>query len=74
MAKLIRRSEALRRINMLEEQCAASGDRKGGEWIVKAFNAIMSCKVEEKLYCAKCGKELRTPKDTKGGSEPFQDK
>lgn len=69
MAKLIRRSEALRRINALEEQCAASGDRKGGEWIVRAFNAIMSCKVEEKLYCPKCGRELRREKTSEGGSE-----
>lgn len=69
MAKLIRRSEALRRINLLEEQCAASGDRKGGEWIVKAFNAIMSCKVEEKLYCAKCGKEIPLNSKESEGSE-----
>ena len=74
MATLIRRSEALKRINQLEEKANAAGDRKGAEWIVKCFNAIMSCKVEEKLYCAKCGKELRPPKDTEVGSEPFRDK
>ena len=35
MAILIRRSEALKRINQLEEKAAAASDKKGGEWIVK---------------------------------------
>lgn len=58
MAILIRRSEALDRINKLEEQAAAAGDKKGGLWIVKAFNAIMSCKVQDMVFCAKCGKPV----------------
>ena len=62
MAVLIRRSEALRRINQLEEKCMASGDKKGSEWIVKAFKAIMSCKVEERIFCAKCGKPVDVKK------------
>jgi hypothetical protein len=62
MAVLIRRSEALRRINQLEEKCMASGDKKGGEWIVKAFNAIMSCKIEERIFCTKCGKPVDAKK------------
>ena len=70
MAVLIRRSEALKRINMLEEKAAGSGDKKGAEWIVKCFNAIMSCKVEERIFCAQCGKPVKTEKipDTEGGS------
>ncbi len=70
MAVLIRRSEALKRINMLEEKANAAGDRKGAEWIVKCFNAIMSCKVEEKVFCEKCGKPVKTDKipDSDGGA------
>ena len=70
MAVLIRRSEALKRINMLEEKAAGSGDKKGAEWIVKCFNAIMSCKVEERIFCAQCGKPVKTEKipETEGGS------
>lgn len=60
MATLIRRTEALRRINKLEENAAASGDKAGAEWIVKCFNAIMSCRVEERVFCAKCGKPVKT--------------
>ena len=69
MAVLIRRSEALKRINMLEEKAAGSGDKKGAEWIVKCFNAIMSCKVEERIFCAQCGKPVKTEKipETEGG-------
>ncbi len=59
MATLIRRAEALKRINQLEEKAAAQADRAGAEWIVKAFNAVMSCKVEERIFCAKCGKAIR---------------
>ena len=70
MAVLIRRSEALKRINMLEEKAAGSGDKKGAEWIVKCFNAIMSCKVEERIFCAQCGKPVKTEKipETEGGA------
>ena len=49
---LIRRSDALDKINKLEEQCAERSDRAGGEWIVKAFNAIMSCEVQEEADLA----------------------
>ena len=62
MATLIRRSEALRKINQLEEKAAEIGDRNGAKWIVKAFNAIMSCKVEDKVFCARCGKPVKTAK------------
>ena len=70
MATLIRRSEALRRINQLEEKAATQGDKKGGEWIVKCFNAIMSCKVEDRVFCAQCGKPVKTDKipDSQGGA------
>ena len=69
MATLIRRSEALKRINMLEEKASAAGDKKGCEWIVKCFNAIMSCKIEERVFCAQCGKPVRADKlpDRDGG-------
>lgn len=63
MATLIRRSEVLRRINQLEEKAGASGDKKGAEWLVKAFNAVMSCKVEERVFCAQCGKTGEDGKD-----------
>ena len=70
MATLIRRSEVLRRIKQLEEKAGASGDRKGAEWLVKAFNAVMSCKVEERIFCAQCGKPVKAEKipETEGGS------
>ena len=70
MATLIRRSEVLRRINQLEEKAGASGDKKGAEWLVKAFNAVMSCKVEERIFCAQCGKPIKTEKspETEGGA------
>lgn len=71
MATLIRRSEALKRINQLEEKANAAGDRKGAEWIVKCFNAIMSCKVEERIFCAQCGKPVKTekiPEEAPGGA------
>ena len=71
MATLIRRSEALKRINQLEEKANAAGDRKGAEWIVKCFNSIMSCKVEERIFCAQCGKPVKTgkiPEEAPGGA------
>ena len=74
MATLIRRAEALKRINQLEEKAAAQADRAGAEWIVKAFNAVMSCKVEERIFCAKCGKAIKLAavpeNDPEGGSYP----
>lgn len=70
MAILIRRSEALKRINQLEEKAAAASDKKGSEWIVKCFNAIMSCKVEDRVFCAQCGKPVKAAKipEDRGGS------
>ena len=67
MATLIRRSEALKRINQLEEKAAAASDKSGAEWIVKCFNAIMSCKVEERIFCAQCGKPVKTEKMPEDG-------
>ena len=67
MATLIRRSEALKRINQLEEKAAAASDKSGAEWIVKCFNAIMSCKVEERIFCAQCGKPVKTEKIPEDG-------
>ena len=68
MARLIRRSEALKRINQLEEKARESGDAKGADWIVKCFNAIMSCKVEERIFCAQCGKPVKAAKIEDGGA------
>ena len=70
MARLIRRTEALRRINQLEEKAKASGDQAGVDWIVKCFNAIMGCKVEERIFCSGCGKKIRAAKipDDEGGT------
>ena len=62
MATLIRRTEALKRIKKLEDRATEIGDKKGAEWIVKCFNAIMSCKVEEKVFCAGCGKPVNVSK------------
>lgn len=67
MATLIRRSEALKRVNQLEEKAVEIGDKKGAEWIVKCFNAIMSCKVEDRIFCSKCGKVIKTEKDAEAG-------
>ena len=60
MATLIRRSEALKRINQLEEKAMAAKDKSGAEWIVRCWNAIMSCKVEERVFCTRCGKVIKT--------------
>ena len=69
MATLIRRTEVLKRINQLEEKAMAAGDKKGGEWLVKAYNAVMSCAVEDRVFCAQCGKPVKTSKipDSEGG-------
>ena len=70
MARLIRRSEALKRINQLEEKAREDGDQAGADWIVKCFNAIMSCRVEERVFCSECGKKIRVPRerDSQGGA------
>lgn len=70
MARLIRRTEALRRINELEDKARAAGDLSGAEWIVKCWNAVKSCKVEERIFCQGCGKKIRMSKmpDSEGGS------
>lgn len=60
MATLIRRAEALKRLNILEEKAMAAKDRAGAEMIVKCWNAIMSCKVEERVFCKECGKVVKT--------------
>lgn len=69
MATLIRRAEALKRLNILEEKAIAAKDQAGAEMIVKCWNAIMSCKVEERVFCTGCGKVIRTeqiPEDEPG--------
>jgi len=71
MAVLIKRSEALRRINRLEERAAAAGYPKGCEWITKCFNAIMSCKVEEKVFCAKCGRPVNQDPEDNDAQTPL---
>ena len=62
MATLITRSEMLKRINQLEEKAVAAGDKSGGEWLVKAYNAVMSCKVIDRVFCDKCGKPIKASK------------
>lgn len=70
MARLIRRTEALTKLNQLEEKARESGDKAGADWIVKCFNAIMSCKIEERIFCSGCGKKIRTSRmpDSEGGA------
>ena len=70
MATLIRRSEVVRRLRKMEEKYADGGDKKSAEALVKVFNMVMSCKVEEKVFCAQCGKPVKTEKipETEGGS------
>ena len=62
MATLIRRAEALKWLNILEEKAIAAKDRAGAEMIVKCWNAIMSCKIEERIFCTKCGKPVDAKK------------
>ena len=69
MARLIRRTEALRRINQLEEEARADGDQAGADWIVKCFNAVMSCRVEDRVFCSGCGKKIRTAKIPEDGGD-----
>lgn len=60
MATLIRRADALKAINQLEEKCKnAKGSTPGAEWIVKCYNAVLSCKVEKAVFCAQCGKPVK---------------
>ena len=59
MAILIRRADALKRINQLEEEAREAGDHAGAEWVVRCFHAVMSCKVERKIFCNECAKRIR---------------
>ena len=70
MATLIRRTEVLKRINQMEEKARDAGDRAACGVLIKVYNAVMSCKVEEKVFCAKCGKPVKTDKipDSDGGA------
>ena len=52
MARLIRRAEALKKINQLEEKARAGGEQAGADWIVKCFNAIVSCRIEDRIFCS----------------------
>lgn len=75
MATLIRRAEALKRLNILEEKAMAAKDRAGAEMIVKCWNAIMSCKVEERVFCTGCGKVVKTADiPEEGEAEPWTGK
>ena len=67
MATLIRRADALKQINRLEEKAKESGDAGGAEWIVKCWNAIMSCRVESRIFCNECGKRIQIRKEPDGG-------
>ena len=70
MATLIRRADALRRLNKLEEKYQDIGDRAACDAVVKCYNAIMSCKVEERVFCTGCGKPVKTatiPEDDRTG-------
>ena len=71
MATLIRRADALRRINQLEEKAKDAGDMAGANWIVKCWNAVMSCKVEQRVFCNGCGKPVPTAKipENEGGAD-----
>lgn len=69
MATLIRRSEMAKRLEQLKEKADEAGDG-GGKWIEKAYNALMSCKVQERIFCANCGatvKTARIPEEARGG-------
>ncbi len=70
MATLIRRPEVLKRINQMEEKARDAGDWVACGVLIKVYNAVMSCKVEEKVFCAKCGKPVKTDKipDSDGGA------
>ena len=71
MATLIRRGEVVRRLRKMEEKYADGGDKKSAEALVKVFNMVMSCKVEEKVFCAQCGKPVKTatiPEADSGGA------
>ena len=70
MATLIRRSEALKRIDQLQDKAAEIGDENGGKWLTKVYNAIMSCKVQDRIFCAQCRKALKAEKlpENEGGA------
>lgn len=67
MATLIRRADALRVINRLEEKARENGDTKGADWIIKCYNAIMCCRVETRIFCNKCGKRIGKAQESDGG-------
>lgn len=69
MATLIRRSEALGKLNKMEEKYRKSGDQAARLLIVRCYNMIMSCKVEERVFCARCGKPVKTAKIPEDGGE-----
>ena len=62
MATLIRRAEVLKRVKQMEENCADAGDKDGAKLMVKVYNAVMSCKVENRVFCAQCGEAVKTAK------------
>ena len=70
MATLIRRSDVLRIVNQMEEKCGDAGDKDGAKLMVKMYNAVMSCKVESRVFCARCGKPIKTEKipESEGGA------
>ncbi len=74
MARLIRRSEALNKMTQMEEKALKQNDKAAADCYIRAFNAIMSCKVEERVFCSKCGKPIKIKKvtsdDDRGGSFP----
>jgi hypothetical protein len=67
VARLIRRTDALRKINQLEEKARADGDQVCADWIVKCFNAVMSCRVEDRIFCSACGKKIQAAKAPEDG-------
>ena len=52
----------------MEENCSGSGDKKSAEILVKVFNMVMSCKVEERVFCTQCGKPVKTETIPEDGS------
>ena len=67
MATLIRRADVLRVVSQMEEKCADSGDKEGAKLMIKVYNAVMSCKVENRVFCAQCGKPIKTEKIPESG-------
>ena len=63
MATLIRRSDALKAINHLEEKAREAGDDAAAEAIVQCWHAVMSCRVESRIFCNECRKRIKPEKD-----------